>query len=251
MSLRGLAGELSQTGRAIIGVQAYGLNPQERSDEEIRAMATRDIAEIRRQQLSGPYTLIGYSFGARIAYETAYQLEAAGEIVDNLFLVAPGNPTLRRNRAARIDRRASFDNPEYVSVLISVFTRRLGGSELVECLDTVEGREEFNEFAKHLAGDVPSAVVERITEVAISCLNTTYRPHELAGHNVEAPITVLKAAGDDPSFIEDVSIVPTFSPNYLELPCDHYRLLMPDGVDMLGRHIISQLDFLSRFDRAA
>lgn len=251
MCLRALARELSQTGRAIMGVQAYGLNPQERSDDEICAMAARDVAEIRRHRPSGPYTLIGYSFGARIAYETAYQLEAAGEIVDNLFLIAPGSPRLRQNQAAMVDRRASFDNPEYVSVLISVFTRQLGGPELVECLDTVEGREEFKEFAKHLAGDVPLAVVERITEVAIACFNTTYRPHELTGHNVQAPITVLKAAGDDPSFIEDESVLSEFSPNYLELPCDHYRLLFPDGVDMLCRHIISQLDFLSRIDRVA
>lgn len=251
MSLRGLAGELSQIDRAIMGVQAYGLNPQECPDDEICAMATRDVAEIRKLQASGPYTLIGYSFGARIAYEAAYQLEAAGEIVDNLFLIAPGSPTLGRNRAAKVSRSASFDDPEYVAVLISVFTRQLGGPELVECLDKVEDRAEFIEFAKHLAGDVPPAVVERITEVAIACLNATYRPHELTGHNIQAPIIVLKAAGDDPSFIEDVSIVSKFPPNCLELPCDHYRLLMPESVDMLARHIITQLDFLLLIERVA
>lgn len=178
-------------------------------------------------------------------------MEAAGELVDNLFLIAPGSPTLSRQRPLNCALEATFDNPDYVSVLISVFTRRLGGPELIDCLETVRDRNAFKIFAKKLAGDVPSVVVDRITEVAMTCLDTTCNSASMLAPGIRAPILVLKAAGDSPSFIEDLPVTVDCAPNVLELPCDHYRLLMPEGVDMLSRHIISQLEFTSHFGRAA
>ncbi|WP_338494654.1 thioesterase domain-containing protein [Streptomyces sp. SJL17-4] len=58
-------------------------------------MAAADVEAIRRRQPAGPYTLWGYSFGARVAFESAHLLEAAGEQVENLFLIAPGSPKVR------------------------------------------------------------------------------------------------------------------------------------------------------------
>lgn len=55
MNLRYLAQELSRTDRVIMGVQAYGLNAQEYPDDEIYAMAARDVEEIRKLQASGSY----------------------------------------------------------------------------------------------------------------------------------------------------------------------------------------------------
>lgn len=251
MGLRDLADGLSKFGRRVVGVQAHGLNAGETPDTTIAAMAARDVAEIQERQPSGPYTLVGYSFGARIAYETAFQLEQRGEVVDNLFLIAPGSPTLTQRAISPSVQSPTFDNPDYVSVLLSVFTRQLGGPELVQCLQRVGDSERFKEFAKKLVSNVPPTVVERIVEVSMACLNMTYRPNELSGHNVQAPITVLKAAGDDKAFIEDKSFMPAYTPNYQELPCDHYRLLTPYGVDMLTCHIISQIEFINQLDIAA
>lgn len=74
MNLRLLARE-ANLGRPVTGVQAHGINPGEVPYGTIREMAMADVSEIRRVQPSGPYTLWGYSFGARVAFEAAWQLE--------------------------------------------------------------------------------------------------------------------------------------------------------------------------------
>ncbi|MEK8168843.1 thioesterase domain-containing protein [Streptomyces sp. M19] len=91
MNLRVLA-ESAGGGRPFYGVQAHGINPGEEIYPTIEEMAARDVEEIRRVQPEGPYTLWGYSFGARVAFEAAYQLERAGQRVEHLFLIAPGSP---------------------------------------------------------------------------------------------------------------------------------------------------------------
>lgn len=47
----------------------------------------RYIAAIKRIQPTGPYVLLGFSFGATLAYEAAKQLLAQGETVSELYLI--------------------------------------------------------------------------------------------------------------------------------------------------------------------
>src|SRR4029450_12702493 len=93
MNLRLLADRIG-IDRPVYGVQAYGINPGETPYPSIKEMAAEDLRAITRIQPDGPYPLWGYSFGARVAFETAYQLERAGHTVENLFLIAPGSPHL-------------------------------------------------------------------------------------------------------------------------------------------------------------
>lgn len=52
------------------------------------------LAEIRRLQPSGPYTLLGYSVGGVMAYEAARQLLAQGEEIRQLILIDSACPAL-------------------------------------------------------------------------------------------------------------------------------------------------------------
>jgi amino acid adenylation domain-containing protein len=54
----------------------------------IEELARRYVETIRGVNPRGPYRLAGYSIGCTVAYEMARQLEAAGERVPNLMLVA-------------------------------------------------------------------------------------------------------------------------------------------------------------------
>jgi amino acid adenylation domain-containing protein len=54
----------------------------------IEELARRYVQAIRGVTPRGPYRLAGYSIGCTVAYEMARQLEAAGERVPNLMLVA-------------------------------------------------------------------------------------------------------------------------------------------------------------------
>ncbi len=80
------------------GLQARGLESRAVPDWTVRAAARRHVRDLRTVQPTGPYRLLGYSFGAVLALEVARQLTAAGEAVEALVLVdayPPGTPAPR------------------------------------------------------------------------------------------------------------------------------------------------------------
>ena len=61
--------------------------------ETIEALALHHLKLVRQQQAIGPYQLVGYSSGGRVAFEMAWQLEQQGETVSLLAILdtnAPG-----------------------------------------------------------------------------------------------------------------------------------------------------------------
>jgi amino acid adenylation domain-containing protein len=65
----------------IYGLQARGLDGTSQPAASIADMAADYIEQIRSVQSSGPYYILGWSFGGIPAYEVACQLRAAGEHV--------------------------------------------------------------------------------------------------------------------------------------------------------------------------
>ena len=72
---------------AVFGLNSAFVNVPEDFTVSIPEMASLYLAEIRRRQPHGPYSLLGYSVGGIIAYEAARQLIMAGEVVERLYLV--------------------------------------------------------------------------------------------------------------------------------------------------------------------
>ncbi|MFJ1767392.1 type I polyketide synthase [Amycolatopsis sp. NPDC088138] len=62
----------------------YGLEPVARA-HRIEDIARQHVETVVRAQPSGPYTLCGWSFGAVVAHEVAYQLTRRGDRVDALI----------------------------------------------------------------------------------------------------------------------------------------------------------------------
>jgi thioesterase domain-containing protein len=81
-----LAAALDQD-ESVYGLQARGLEPEERAATSVEQMAAQYVAEIRMLQPTGPYHLLGWSFGGLVAYEMARQLQAEGERVALLALL--------------------------------------------------------------------------------------------------------------------------------------------------------------------
>jgi amino acid adenylation domain-containing protein len=229
MNLRLLAARLG-TDQPFVGVQAHGINPGEVSYGTLREMAAADVRLIRERQPAGPYTLWGYSFGARVAFEAAYQLEQAGEIVDHLFLIAPGSPRVS-GKAAAVPSGPSYADPEYLTILFSVFTRTIAGPVLDECLTTVTNEDSFVRFICDRKKTLDTAMVRRIAQIVAQTYGLRPTPRELATRQLACPVTVFRAAGDNDSFIEvaDATAVPTV----IALDVDHYGLLQDPGVDEL------------------
>src|SRR5699024_11253302 len=74
----------------VVGLQTPALSGQESGAESVAELAGEYVARIRETAPSGPYRLVGYSYGGNIAHDMAAQLVAAGEEVQLLVLIDPG-----------------------------------------------------------------------------------------------------------------------------------------------------------------
>lgn len=236
MNLR-LLGREASDGRAFYGIQAHGINAGETPYPTIREMAAADVAELRRVQPEGPYTLWGFSFGARVAFEAAWQLEQAGRRVENLLLICPGNPEVRRADGRTWGREASYANPAYVTILFGVFTGRISGPELERCLTETADEDTFVTSIRRLLPTLEEEVVRRIVRIVGETYEFEYSFRELAERRLDVPVTIFKATGDDYSFIEGSSGYCAAPPTVVDLTADHYGVLKEHGVVELAAAI--------------
>jgi amino acid adenylation domain-containing protein len=81
-----LARELGD-GIPLHALEARGLAGDEPLQWRIDEMAETYLAAVRKAQPHGPYRLLGYSMGGKIAHEMARRLESAGETVELLALL--------------------------------------------------------------------------------------------------------------------------------------------------------------------
>ena len=236
MNLRLLASKVGEE-RPFYGVQAHGINEGELPYATIKEMAAEDIKAIRRLQPVGPYTLWGYSFGARVAFETAWQLEQAGERVENLFLIAPGSPKVRVPEEFAHSGAPSYANRAYVTILFSVFAGSITDPALSECLEAARDDDSFAAFICSRLKDLDVELVKRITRIVRQTYEFKYAFRELAERRLSAPITLFKARGDDYSFIENSSGYSAVPPTVIDLEADHYGVLKNPGIDELVRRM--------------
>jgi amino acid adenylation domain-containing protein len=71
----------------LYGLQARGLDGASQPSCSVRDMASEYVKQIRAVQESGPYHLLGWSFGGIVAHEIAVQLQADGEQVAALIIM--------------------------------------------------------------------------------------------------------------------------------------------------------------------
>ncbi|MCG6498026.1 non-ribosomal peptide synthetase [Kitasatospora sp. A2-31] len=86
--------------RPLFALQARGLGGDGELPGSVAEMATDYLRLIREVQPSGPYHLLGWSFGGTVAHELARQLQAAGEEVA-LLAMLDSHPTGRFRHAGR------------------------------------------------------------------------------------------------------------------------------------------------------
>ena len=100
----------------VYGLQARGLDGIQSPHTRVEEMAAHYVEQIRSVVPEGPYYLGGASFGGRVAFEMARQLDAAGQRVALVALFdafAPGAsaapfPTVVRQSAERFAARVAF-----------------------------------------------------------------------------------------------------------------------------------------------
>ncbi len=97
--------EALDTDRPVLGLRTTLTRP-DGSRATIEEMGAETVALLREHQPEGPYSLLGYSFGGLVAFDTAQRLLAAGQEVAFLGLVdafpTRANLTARQFRARRL-----------------------------------------------------------------------------------------------------------------------------------------------------
>jgi thioesterase domain-containing protein/acyl carrier protein len=236
MNLKLLANQVAPK-RQFFGVQALGINEGEIPLSNVQEMAKADIELIKAVQPYGPYTLWGYSFGARVAFETAYQLEQMGETVETLNLIAPGSPQTHCDLEQMNQGEASFSNPVFVTILFSVFAHTIDGALLQSCLNQCHDEDSFVKFMCKRFPVLQEDLIRRITRIVQVSYNFSYTFEELVGRKINTPVTIFKAQQDNYSFIESVPAFSKVPPKIVNLQADHYQVLKEQGVAELKAHI--------------
>jgi thioesterase domain-containing protein len=147
-------------GRACYGLQLPGLDGVSQPRDQIGAIAADFVGQIRRLQSSGPYHLIGYSFGGLVAYEMACLLTESGDEVGLVGLLdTPGPNALRRRplwqrlrvHGARLARLSLAGRMQYLrGVTVRAAQRWLGHeAELLRGAD--RGAGPPSEFVRTLS----------------------------------------------------------------------------------------------------
>ncbi|AYG64416.1 amino acid adenylation domain-containing protein [Rhizobium jaguaris] len=235
MNLRHLANALN-TARPFIGVQALGVNAGENICHSIHEMSLRDTLMMREMQPKGPYTLWGYSFGARVAYETAWYLEQAGEEVAELILIAPGSPRLPGGDPVRGDLATLFRDASFLTILYSVFAQTIAPERVAPVIATVRDETSFINFIAAEKPELDIGVITRITRLVAQ----TYTPEyglQMKERELLAHVCLFKARGDDLSFLEQAIGTLRQPASVVSLSPDHYELLKQSRVVELAQAI--------------
>ncbi|WP_253905057.1 phosphopantetheine-binding protein [Arthrobacter sp. H14] len=220
-----------QTESTVYGVRASGLNPDEPIHSDVHEMARHDIELIPDRE---SYRLIGYSFGCRVAFEAAFQLENWGKNVESLVLVCPGNPAVELGGEPTGNRAASFENREFVAMLTSVFTGRIDPDLISEAWETVTSAEDMVRFVMANVDGFEASQVRRIVDLVSGTYEFDYSFTEMADLQLRCPVLIIKAAGDLYSSVEDIISAGQLDFDEKQLPDDHYTVLREPGVQSLA-----------------
>jgi amino acid adenylation domain-containing protein len=191
----------------LYGLQARGLDGASQPSCSVRDMAADYIKQIRAVQESGPYHLLGWSFGGIVAHEIAVQLRADGEQIASL-IVMDGYPPQRETVTAP----GSHGEPQAAGE----------GAIPAGIMDWI--RQERSGFLEVIS-EKELAILGRILQnnVEIMCA------HEF--RRFDGDLLLIAATEDSP---EGVAAVTRWAPyvsgkiSVSGLPCGHFEMVRPD-----------------------
>jgi thioesterase domain-containing protein len=167
----------------LYALQARGLTEPDALVANHEQIAADYVRQIRLVQPSGPYRLLGWSFGAGVAHEMATQLREAGEEID-LLAALDGYP---QATSGRVDRP---DHPRMLRRLLE----SLGVSDVEDSLTS----ETFYAAARRDDGplaDLPSDAVTALTRVFA---RNYHLAGAVTGRVYQGDLLLFVATGDRP-----------------------------------------------------
>lgn len=236
-----LAGELPSD-LPVLGLQARGLDGATDPFPSVETAAQVYLDAVREAWPSGPFRLLGHSFGGWVAFELAGLLRAEGDDVEALFLVdseAPydrGSVTLETSRVDALEDLVNLYNLLLASELR--LTR--------EDFETRDGREQIAVLEQELMRtgvlprNAPEGVLDGVVAVFEANVRTSYRARRVfdgtlwlvnateSEENVEARISGWRRAARELCCAS--------------LPGNHVTMLLGENAAHLGEWIGATLE---------
>jgi thioesterase domain-containing protein len=194
----------------LYGLQARGFDGTSPLPGSLSDMAADYLEQIRSVQPSGPYHLLGWSFGGIVAHEIAVQLQAAGEEVAALIVMDTYPPAPRSGSAPVITDR---DEP---------------GPEL----PVSEPADMVDRIRREHAGDLAGFSEQELTTYARIFVNNAEIMQDHEFHGFAGDVLLIVADQERPtdqSAAATARWVPFVSGEIAErrLPCTHAEMSQP------------------------
>jgi amino acid adenylation domain-containing protein len=205
----------------LYGLQARGLDGTSQPSCSVWDMASEYVEQIRAVQESGPYHILGWSFGGVVAHEIAVQLQANGEQVAALIIMDGYPPDQETDPALASHEQGGTEVPGRFGDHADPET---SGEDPVPAgiLDWI--RRERSGFLE--------AISKRELEILGQILQNNVRimcAHEFG--SFDGDLLLIAATEDNP---EGISTAARWKP-YVSgeisesgLPCGHYEMVRPD-----------------------
>ncbi|GGA41713.1 hypothetical protein GCM10010981_33410 [Dyella nitratireducens] len=227
--------ELSQTlpeDIPVYGLQPRGLDGDMVPYADVGCMARAYIQAIKGAQPTGPYQLLGHSFGGWVAFEIALQLAAAGDEVAGLYLLD--------SRAPREDWDGQVRRLRTLMKLIELYDMRLDTplpltEQHLRGLDAAEQMASLHRAlvdAGILHGRTPTNVLHGVVRVMEANLATDYLPDAVYPGHVHL-FSAEDARHDKQQRVEAWRVhAPAL--HHHSLPGNHVSILTGERVAVLG-----------------
>ncbi|MFJ6167205.1 amino acid adenylation domain-containing protein [Micromonospora orduensis] len=154
----------------VYALQAPGLSDPSIRIDNIAQLADLYLKQIRAVQPTGPYHLLGWSFGGCVAHQMAVRLQAAGERVP-LLAVLDGYPD--RSPAGSRERRPP-DDPELLTALLA---------SLGVTADSARGPLDHHAFVTSLRHD--GGPLADLPETAMTALTRVFAENVAVGGAID------------------------------------------------------------------
>ncbi|KAG6462008.1 hypothetical protein O3G_MSEX013000 [Manduca sexta] len=233
--LRGVAGGVRGL---VYGLQCTAAAPL----DSMAALARHYVGHVRAVQQRAPYTLLGYSFGATVAFEMALQLEAGGAAV-RLVLV-DGSPAYvathtARGKSKRAARSAAADESDALAFFTQLFKDIDAAKVAAELERLPDWEARVSRIAQVVgAGDpaLPAAAASFYRKLVIA---DAYKPTQ----KLRAPVTLFTARDNYVTLGEDYGLreVCAGEVKTRQLAGTHRTILRGESARAIADHLSSLL----------
>ncbi|XP_039755412.1 fatty acid synthase [Pararge aegeria] len=232
--LRGLAAGVRAP---VFGLQCTAAAPL----EDMAALARFYVTHVRALQAAPPYTLLGYSFGAGVAFEMALQLERAG--CETRLVLVDGSPAYvathtTRGRQKRAVRSERSDEADALAYFVQLF-KDVDAARLAAELERLDGWErrvaravELLAAAPHEPAALAAAAASFYRKLVVG---DAYRPEG----RLRAPVTLFAASDNYVALADDYGLGAVCAGKLTtrRLPGDHRSILAGDAAAAIAAHL--------------